>query len=244
MFVCSSRATPSPGRNGFLLRSAGNHDWRPSRSIHWRLLPRARLCQIGREHRGLINAGLTSVVQMPDAHAEDEVRASGLMADYLPITEFSKFRYQIDIDGNTSSWPGLFQKLLTGCPVLKVASPRGFRQWYYERLKPWINFVPVATDMSDLADKIAWLRDHDDAARAIGAQGQALVLSMDYEGELMRAGRTVTAALRHFACQSATELRFGLRGVESACLQDGGGPCRCRTWCQLGNGREDLCQLI
>ena len=99
-----------------------------------------------------------------------------------------------------------------------------FRQWYYERLKPWINFVPIAADMSDLTDKIAWLRDHDDAARAIGAQGQALVFSMDYEGELMPAGRTITAALRHFAFQLDTEQRFGRGGVETACLQDGGGP--------------------
>ena len=161
---------------------------------------------------------------MADTHAEDEIRASGLMADYVPITEFSKFSISIDIDGNTSSWPGLFQKLLTGCPVLKVASQRGFRQWYYQRLKPWINFVPIAADMSDLTDKIAWLRDHDDAARAIGAQGQALVFSMDYKGELMRAGRTIAAALRHFAFQLDTEQRFGRGGVETACLQVAGVP--------------------
>ena len=54
------------------------------------------------------------------------------MRPYVPMTDFNKYKYQIDIDGNTNAWPGLFQKLLTGSPVLKVASPYGFRQWLYE----------------------------------------------------------------------------------------------------------------
>jgi hypothetical protein len=193
----------------------------PSHSIDWRLLARVRLCEIGREKSDLIDAGLSDITQMPNVEAGEEVRASGLMASFVPSTEFNKFRYQIDIDGNTNSWSGLFQKLLTGSPVLKVASPQGFRQWYYDRLKPWVNYIPVAADMSDLVDKIRWLREHDDAARAIGEQGQALALSMDYEDELKRAGRTITAALNHFAGRPETELRFGLGEADNACLCEG-----------------------
>ena len=143
------------------------------------------------------------------------------MRPYMPPIEFNRYKYQIDIDGNTNSWPGLFWKLLSGSPVLKVASPSGHRQWYYDRLRPWINFVPVAADMSDLVDKLRWLRQHDAAAHAIGERGQALALSMDYEGELQRAGRTITAALRYFAGQPETELRFGLEEAGNTCLLDG-----------------------
>ena len=192
----------------------------PSRSNDWRLLPRIRLCEIGRKHRGIIDAGLSGIVQM-DTKSQNEVVASGLLSSFVPAEDFNKFRYHIDIDGNTNSWPGLFQKLLTGSPVIKVDSPCGFRQWYYHLLKPWINFVPVAADMSDLVDKIGWLREHDDAARAIGEQGQALALSLEYERELQQAGRTIAAALRYFAGQPETELRFGPGRTENACLSDG-----------------------
>ena len=59
------------------------------------------------------------------------------MRDYVPEIAFPAYKFQIDIDGNTNSWPGLFQKLLTGSAILKVASPYGYRQWYYDRLRPW-----------------------------------------------------------------------------------------------------------
>jgi hypothetical protein len=193
----------------------------PSRGIEWRLLPRVRLCEIGRERRDLIDAGLSNIVQMPDAKAEEEICESGLMADFVRPEEFNKFRYQIDIDGNTNSWPGLFQKLLTGSPVLKVASPCDFRQWYYDRLKPWINFVPVAVDMSDLVEKCEWLKAHDDAARRIGECGQALAESLDYQRELNRASRTIGAAIRHFSGRPEAVLRFGAAEEGNVYLRGG-----------------------
>ena len=121
------------------------------------------------------------------------------MRPFVPATEFAKFKYQIDIDGNTSSWPGLFQKLLTGSPVLKIASPLGYRQWYYDRLRPWSNFIPVYGDNvgSDGEDRMR--RRHDDAARRIGANGRALAMSLSYETEMRTAGRTIAAATRYFA---------------------------------------------
>src|SRR3984885_1087528 len=159
-------------------------------SLGWRSLPRITLCEIARQNPDLIDAGISGVAQITDPAASSAIQASGLMRRFVPVTEFNHYKYQIDIDGNTNAWPGLFQRFLSGSTVLKVASPYGFRQWYYDRLKPWINFVPVESDMSDLVDKVRWLRDHDEAARAIGEQGQVLALSLDYDGGLKRGGAT------------------------------------------------------
>src|SRR3546814_15147305 len=71
-----------------------------------------------------------------------------------PQDRILDFKYQIDVDGNTNSWPGLFLKLLTGAPVLKVESEVGFQQWYYGALEPWQNFVPIKSDASDLLEKL------------------------------------------------------------------------------------------
>ena len=43
--------------------------------------------------------------------------------------------------------PTFFTRLLMGCCVIKVASPFGYRQWYYGDLVPWRHYVPVAADM-------------------------------------------------------------------------------------------------
>jgi hypothetical protein len=178
-------------------------------ALGWRSLPRVALCEISREHPEILDAGITHVGQMPDAESEHELRITGIMRSVVPAAEFENYKYQIDIDGNTNSWPGLFQKLLTGSPVLKVGSLYGYRQWYYDRLRPWVNFVPVSGDMSDLLEKISWLRQHDDAARRIGENGMALAMSLTYEEELQAAGRTIAAAARFFAGQPETDIQFG-----------------------------------
>jgi hypothetical protein len=194
-------------------------------AIGWRSLPRVRLCEIARApaSRGVIDAGITAIAQIADPVAVNEVRESGLMCPHVPAVQFNRYKYQIDIDGNTNAWPGLFYKLLTGSPILKVASPGGFRQWYYDQLRPWINFVPVTSDMADLLEKVDWLRAHDTAARRIGEQGRALAESLDWEGELKRAGRIITAAIRYFARQPETVLSFGADGGPHACLRNGWG---------------------
>jgi hypothetical protein len=160
----------------------------------WRGLPRIKLCQLGQKHPDLLDAGITSVVQQQPG-AEAEIAASGLMREPIPMHDFAAWQIQIDIDGNTNSWPGLFQKLLTGSPVVKVASPEGWRQWYYDRLQPWDNFVPVASNLGDLAEKLAWLLDHPAQAQAIGMAGRSLALSISYESAVENAVSTLHAAM-------------------------------------------------
>jgi hypothetical protein len=162
----------------------------------WRSLPRVHLCELGLKHQNLLDAGITGVVQVPDPETtREELKARGLLREFVSPDQFNRWRYQIDIDGNTNAY-GLIQKLATGSTVLKIASPLNFRQWYYDRLVPWHNFVPVEHDISDLADKLRWLRDHDDLARSIGVEGRNLAESLDLPGALEDAVPTIVAAIR------------------------------------------------
>jgi len=191
-----------------------------SPELGWRGLPRIKLCEMAQcDSSGLFDVGISGIELGPGNPWIEEILASGLMRPYVPSTDFQHYKYQIDIDGHTNSWPGLFQKLLTGCPVLKLASPDKFRQWYYDQLKPWINFVPVAADGLDLADKVKWLVAHDDAARKIGANGRELALEMTYEAEIQRSGRIIHAALCHFQDKPEIDLCFGRIGEADGVLQ-------------------------
>lgn len=181
----------------------------PDPVLGWRSLPRVRLCEIARAHSDIMDAGISEVVQLPSAEARKQALESGLLAKFVPPTEFPRFRYQIDIDGNSNSWPGLFQKLLTGSPVLKVASAAGYRQWYYDRLVPWVNYVPVREDMSDLVEKIEWLKAHDEDARKIGERGRLLAEELDYRTEVQRAVGTIAAAIRYAGRFPEVAVRFG-----------------------------------
>jgi hypothetical protein len=164
-------------------------------AIGWRSLPRIRLCEIAAANAELIDAGITNVSQISDPDASNDLKIRNLMRPRVNPTNYLNYRYQIDIDGNSNAWEGLFLRLLTGSPVLKVASPCGFKQWYYDRLMPWVNFVPVKTDMSDLIEKVTWLRDHDEDARKIGAAGRALAYELD-DREIPRMVSVITAAMQ------------------------------------------------
>ncbi len=87
-------------------------------------------------------------------------------------------KYALDIDGFSNAWSNLFTRLLFGCCVLKVESRHGFRQWYYDRLKPWEHYVPVAADLSDLVERLDWARSHDAECRDIAQRGRRLALEM------------------------------------------------------------------
>jgi hypothetical protein len=40
--------------------------------------------------------------------------------------------------------------------------------WYFPLLQPYVDHIPVKADLSDLAEKIQWCREHDAECKAIG----------------------------------------------------------------------------
>ena len=65
--------------------------------------------------------------------------------------------------------------------VLRVSSPR--RQWYHHRLVPWQHVVPVAANLSNLPDVLAWCQRHPQRCEAIAQAGQALALEVVHQLE-------------------------------------------------------------
>lgn len=158
-------------------------------------MPRARLCQIAKAARhDWLDIGMVDIFDVSESDAA-QLRSLDLIKERVHWKQLYKYRFHIDIDGNANSYAGLFLKLLSGGVVLKVASPNHYTQWYYHRLKPWKNFVPVRSDLSDLLEVAAYCRDHNDLARSIAFRGRQLALSMTYEKELAGAVETVRKAL-------------------------------------------------
>jgi hypothetical protein len=166
-------------------------------SESWHSLPRLRLCQLSSqiEYQSIFDVGVSSLTQASKIE-EKEIIEAGYIRNFVPLSLSNQYKYQIDIDGNTNAWSALFQKLLSGSAVLKIASPHNFRQWYYDELIPWVNYVPVKSDMSDLIEKIYWLIDHDDEAMQIGINGRKLALKLTYDEELNKALINIHKALK------------------------------------------------
>jgi hypothetical protein len=114
-----------------------------------------------------------------------------MFAERLPESSWLNDRYAIDIDGWTNTWSNFLVRMHYGCCVLKIESRYGYRQWYYDRIRPWQHFVPVKADMSDLAEKIDWVRSNAREAEDIAMHGQAFARTMTFESEMECAANAI-----------------------------------------------------
>jgi hypothetical protein len=147
------------------------------------LKQRVRLCLA---LRGLRDVDARLVVAGHDHTAQQTktaIEAHGILGQAVPPSNWIDVKFTLDIDGHSNSWGNLYTRLLLGCCVLKVGSPGGFRQWYYDEFVPWTHYVPVSSDLSDLIEKVEWCRAHDEACREIAAAGQEFALRRTPESE-------------------------------------------------------------
>jgi hypothetical protein len=147
-------------------------------------MPRVQLCEIVRgAEESVFDVGFSELL---DISPEDAglLRSQGFEKDHVSWQSLDGYKYHVDIDGHACSYAGLFRKLLSGGVVLKVKSPYNHSQWYYERLEPWVNYIPVRSDLSDLLDLVSYCRTHDKEVQRIARAGRALALSLTFEREV------------------------------------------------------------
>jgi hypothetical protein len=81
-------------------------------------------------------------------------------------------KYAMIVDGTTSAWRTT-HTLATGAVMVRQVSQHA--EHFYHLLRPWVHYVPVRKDLSDLIQKVEWLRDHDAEAAAISRRARAFV---------------------------------------------------------------------
>jgi hypothetical protein len=103
-----------------------------------------------------------------DAVPKDNIVAP----QWIDRSEMIKYKYVLDIDGNASTWDATAWKLNSGSVIMKVEGP--WRQWFYNEYKPWIHYVPVKEDMSDIQEKYRWCEEHPSECEAMIDRCKAL----------------------------------------------------------------------
>ncbi|KAG6825268.1 hypothetical protein H0H92_004252 [Tricholoma furcatifolium] len=91
------------------------------------------------------------------------------------IKTAGNYKYILDIDGN--GWSSRFKRLITSRSLIFKTTI--FPEWFTERLAPWVHYIPVQADLSDLADSLTFFRGdangeggHDDLAKKIATAGR------------------------------------------------------------------------
>ena len=89
---------------------------------------------------------------------------------FISLEDQCKYKYMIDIEGHSASFARMEMIMVSGCLPFKHESP--YKQYYEAGLEPYVHYVPVKRDFSDLIDQIQWARANDDKAQEIVTNAQ------------------------------------------------------------------------
>ena len=119
---------------------------------------------------------------------------------FLSIEEQSQYKYIIHVEGHVQAYR-LSVELSMGCVILLVDCK--YKLWFEHLLKPYIHYVPVKRDLSDLKEKVQWCIDNDDTCLYIAKNARSF-----YEDNLM----TYKPILKY--------LKQVLVSISNQCLKD------------------------
>ena len=83
---------------------------------------------------------------------------------FMKFEDQSKYKYIINIDGNVGAYR-LLKSMLTKSVILKVGGM--YKLWCEYVMEPYVHYVPVKDDLSDLLEIIDWCISNDDKCKDI-----------------------------------------------------------------------------
>jgi len=86
------------------------------------------------------------------------------LVNFLSPEQQSTYKYIINIDGHVSAFR-ISLELNMGSTILLVDSP--WKMWFSRFLIPYVHYVPVKSDLSNLIDQVKWCQTHDSDCETI-----------------------------------------------------------------------------
>jgi len=108
------------------------------------------------------------------------------MGKRIPFEDFLAYKYQLLMDGTTYAFSRAYWQFLSNSVVFKEESTHV--QWYCKGLLPFVHYIPIKSDLSDLIEKFQWVKTHDQEAQQIAIEATKFVhehLSRDKTLEYM-----------------------------------------------------------
>ncbi len=137
---------------------------------NYKYKPRFLLSKASLTHPTKVDAGFINT------NSEDFTKLfqeMGLYKSYASVTEHLAYKYLPVLDGWMCTYPGFQWRLYSGSLTLKQESDEV--QYFYSALKPYVHYVPIKNDMSDLIEKINWAMNNDAKCKQIMQNGRAFV---------------------------------------------------------------------
>jgi hypothetical protein len=136
---------------------------------------RLKAVQLSSMHPELIDAKLTQITNKMKVH---KTRRAGFVSNKLfkiypkiPQERYSDYKYILQIDGNVAAYR-LAKTMLLGSVILIVQSD--YSLWYQDLLEPFVHYVPIKSDLSNLVEMIEWCKLNDKKCKTIAKNAKKL----------------------------------------------------------------------
>lgn len=91
------------------------------------------------------------------------------LVNRLTPQEQTQYKYLINVDGHVSAFRLSLELGMGSCILLADSK---YKMWYRKMLKPYVHYVPIKADLSNLYEQIRWCREHDDECRQIAIESK------------------------------------------------------------------------
>ncbi|XP_019967883.2 protein O-glucosyltransferase 1 [Paralichthys olivaceus] len=95
-------------------------------------------------------------------------------AKEIPLVDHCKYKYLFNFRGVAASFR-LKHLFLCGSLVFHVGDE--WQEFFYAQLKPWVHYVPVKQDLSDVRELLQFVQENDAIAQEIASRGKEFILN-------------------------------------------------------------------
>ncbi|GAB1609416.1 protein O-glucosyltransferase 2-like [Argonauta hians] len=128
---------------------------------------RLNLVMLSKKHPDLVDAMLTNMFFFP----KDETKY-GKLVQPISFFDFFKHKYQLNIDGTVAAYR--FPYLLAGSSVV-LKQDSDYYEHFYSDLTPYVHYIPVKRNLSDLLYQLKWAKEHENEVKNIAENAQNYV---------------------------------------------------------------------
>jgi hypothetical protein len=142
-------------------------------------LPRLSLVILSKLYPDIIDAKFTYYMQ--NSFDQDKNHDLRTILKILFGEKFAKiseanhlpYKYLISIDGNSCTGTRIPWIMYSNSVLIKQESNK--IEWFYSALKPYVNYVPVNTDLTNIFSQFEWIKNHDQEVKQIAINAHNFV---------------------------------------------------------------------
>jgi hypothetical protein len=116
------------------------------------------------------DVGFTFYTLQHNPNFKELLASTHSLVPRVSIAESIKYKYLIDVDGNSCTYSRMAWILYSNSILMKHAS--SYKQWYYDKMLPNVHYLPISEDFSNLKEQYLWAEDNPDKAQAIAENGR------------------------------------------------------------------------